>query len=238
MKEFYEKLDLFNNPITTRNLKILERCYIKLQNLEHPRILDIGCGNGWYCTSLREFFPNMHYCGLDINDKDDVKDVFDDFYLVDLNSDKELQELTLNNSDFDIIICSEVLEHLFNPEYIYTFIADNLKENGIAIVTTPNLDWAMRELCPDELLYNHEIPHIKQHIRQFNLATHRKYLTSNSVRIIEVFGADSEYCEISNTVVTKIREKYPECNPITLHRALQEVLAEYQHTIGVVAELE
>ncbi len=44
----------------------------------------------------------------------------------------------LRDIQFDSILCSEVLEHLFHPEKVLVAIARLLKPGGIALITTPN----------------------------------------------------------------------------------------------------
>lgn len=44
----------------------------------------------------------------------------------------------LQNIQFDFILCSEVLEHLFHPEKVFAGIFRLLKPGGTALITTPN----------------------------------------------------------------------------------------------------
>ena len=50
-----------------------------------------------------------------------------------------------NERQFDIVICSEVAEHVLNPSKCFSKIADCLSENGRAIISFPNvLFWRER----------------------------------------------------------------------------------------------
>jgi len=42
---------------------------------------------------------------------------------------------------FDIVIASEVFEHMTNPSHLIKVAHDILKPNGVLLVTTPNLAW-------------------------------------------------------------------------------------------------
>src|SRR5512147_1690274 len=55
---------------------------------------------------------------------------------VDLNSGQPLQ---FAPATFDVIICSEVIEHVYSPDDLLDEIARLLKPKGYAILTTPNL---------------------------------------------------------------------------------------------------
>ena len=50
----------------------------------------------------------------------------------------ELQEQQLPAESFDRIICTEVLEHVEDPDVILTEIGRLLKPDGIAVITIPN----------------------------------------------------------------------------------------------------
>lgn len=58
---------------------------------------------------------------------------------------------TFSDSPFDIIICSETIEHVPNPDALIASIAGNLKSDGIVILTTPNAEViSMRNCIEDE----------------------------------------------------------------------------------------
>jgi len=50
----------------------------------------------------------------------------------------EVDKLDLPAETYDRIICTEVLEHTFDPEAILGAIARLLRRNGVAVITVPN----------------------------------------------------------------------------------------------------
>ena len=100
------------------------------------KILDFGLSINSFI--LRSLFPNIK---LSVGDRPQIRlpEVkFDGTYIVDLADDR------LNETDwgdrFDLIIFSEVLEHvLVHPSKIIDFLLRHLKEDGEVILTTPNL---------------------------------------------------------------------------------------------------
>jgi 2-polyprenyl-3-methyl-5-hydroxy-6-metoxy-1,4-benzoquinol methylase len=50
----------------------------------------------------------------------------------------ELHELPLEVASFDRIVCTEVLEHVVDPDAMVARIAELLKPNGVAVLTVPN----------------------------------------------------------------------------------------------------
>ncbi len=115
---------------------IEDYCQKNNKDKKNIKILDIGCGTGIGIT-----FPiaSLGYkiIGVDI-DKNSIHyankiNIYPkaDFVAGDL---KDLMDLT----DFDIIICSEVLEHVSNPEDFLMFLTTRIKSDGIIILTVPN----------------------------------------------------------------------------------------------------
>lgn len=106
------------------------------------RILDVGCGNGNISLALGSLGYNI--LGVDIDpvsiEKANEINQFSNvrFQVYDANQ--------FNLTDqFDAIVCSEVLEHLKNPEDLVKTLHSILKPGGVFIATVPN-GWGPREL--------------------------------------------------------------------------------------------
>jgi len=87
--------------------------------------LDAGCREGQQTAILKE----KGYRVIPV----DVVKVFPDAQLVDLN-----KPLPFNNQCFDLIYCSEVLEHLIDPLSTVREFIRVLRPCGKMIITTPN----------------------------------------------------------------------------------------------------
>ncbi|WPX08164.1 class I SAM-dependent methyltransferase [Anaerocellum danielii] len=92
-----------------------------------PRILDIGCGPAYFS----KFYQ---YTGIDPNAEDDAPNI--------LKTRIEDVELT---DKYDVILALDVLEHLEDDRVILRFLQNNLKNNGIAIITVPAHPWLFSE---------------------------------------------------------------------------------------------
>jgi 2-polyprenyl-3-methyl-5-hydroxy-6-metoxy-1,4-benzoquinol methylase len=99
-------------------------------------VLDVGCGNGVISRSLGEL--NYNVLGIDVSEKAIEK-------ANQLNSLPNVsfkvlsaEQLVAEGKKYDAVICSEVLEHLHNPETLLKTLYQSLSDNGFLIVTVPN----------------------------------------------------------------------------------------------------
>lgn len=99
--------------------------------------LDIGCGDGNF-TSLaaRELGSDAVY-GIDISPKAVEMARLRGVQAQCLNLDE--QDLPFEAGFFDLVLCGEVIEHLFDPDRLLDNVWRVLKAGGSLIITTPNL---------------------------------------------------------------------------------------------------
>lgn len=101
-----------------------------------PRILDVGCGSGTLLKLLRRRFPDAQLQGVEVSSEarriasDDIRDAIACGDIVQLASE-------FDANSFDLLVCSEVLEHVQNPAQVMAAAAGLLKPAGIAVFTVP-----------------------------------------------------------------------------------------------------
>lgn len=123
---------VFNNPNYFRDhkkryLKILTSINFKPE----MKILDIGSAPGHLSRTLKEYGCDVYNVNLtkDVNGKNIPTKI--------LNI--ETEKLPYKNNMFDVILFTEILEHLlFNPVHVFYEIKRILKKGGKIILTTPN----------------------------------------------------------------------------------------------------
>lgn len=93
------------------------------------RILEAGCGS----ASRLTFRPDSHVTGIDISQEQlDRNAVLSEKILGDVQTHE------LPRSDFDIIVCWDVLEHLTAPEKALSNFVGALKPGGLIILAFPS----------------------------------------------------------------------------------------------------
>jgi SAM-dependent methyltransferase len=186
-KEMYQPswLGIILNPFyivrngLNQNIKYLSK------NLK-GNLLDIGCGSKPY----EDFFKVKKYIGLDIESKKSKNKKKADFFY-------DGRKFPFKSASFDCAICSEVIEHVFDPDYFLKETNRVLKKNGRLLISAPFI-W-------DE----HEQPFDYARYSSFGL---RHLLKKNNFTIIleKKNGTDvSAIFQLINCYIYKIIEKYP-----------------------------
>lgn len=121
----------FHPSVRMRNKFIINT--LKTESFES--LLDAGCGDGFLLNIINKNYIGKILYGIDISNLiiDKNKILFKDIEFV--AADISGQDLNINKS-FDVITCSEVIEHLENWQNAIKNIYLLLKKNGILILTT------------------------------------------------------------------------------------------------------
>ncbi len=99
-------------------------------------ILDVGCSNGDFGSSLKRI-KNAEVWGIEPMNKyaTEAEGKLDNL----INSSVEAAIDELPNNYFDVIFFNDVLEHLLDPYTVLEKIKPKLKENGKVISSIPNI---------------------------------------------------------------------------------------------------
>lgn len=108
-----------------------------LSPLRPQRILDLGCGNGALCSSLLN--AGYDTVGVDF-DRQGIETaranvpgaVFHRYGVQD-----DARGLLAEVEPFDVVVSTEVIEHLYSPHLLPQFAADVLNADGYLVVSTP-----------------------------------------------------------------------------------------------------
>lgn len=142
----------------------------------HGKVLDVGCGE----MPFRGFLPNdVHYQGIDVReavsfgmrDHPDIA-LFDGVHI------------PFPDSSWDGVLCTEVLEHTFDPEALVAEMLRVLRPGGTLLVTVP---FAARV---------HHAPYDYQRFTCFRL---RRMLAG--FKTVEITERGNDYAVIANKLI-------------------------------------
>lgn len=135
LEKYNSKNSLKQKMITRLHAKMIDAC-VRLSGNSDIQILDAGCGEGFFCSKLRDVLPSAVITGCDGADEalDIARRMNPDMTFEQAN----LYELPYSDNQFDLIICSEVLEHLNDPEKAFKELCRVGKN---ILITVPHEPW-------------------------------------------------------------------------------------------------
>lgn len=160
------------------------------------RILDVGCGSGTLLKLLGAKFPDAELSGVEVSEQacqiaaPEIRSVISCGDIVQLAPQFE-------PASFDLLVCSEVLEHVDDPELVMQTAAKLLKVGGIAIFTVPAgmKHWSSQDDAAGHLR-RFEVRDFTQLMNRCGLTPRNQYTWGGPVstiynRLISVVGPES-----------------------------------------------
>ena len=134
------------SPIFFARHYVLQTLKNALPYLRSGRFLDVGCGMKPYETLFTDFATA--YIGID--HPVTQKGSYGSLTRADIFS--ESATFPLDNSSFDTVVCTQVLEHVSDPFNKISEIARVLKPGGTAVISVP-CAWPLHEVPHDYFRY-------------------------------------------------------------------------------------
>ncbi len=119
------------------------------KNRKIESVFEVGSGLGYLTYALNKAGYNA--TGLDISREavSKASQKYGNYYICD-----DLAEYALNHGGvYDVVICTEVIEHIVDPEAFIRMLLLLVKTNGFVIVTTPN-----NSPFPDDIVWYTDLP--------------------------------------------------------------------------------
>ncbi len=163
----------------TRNHPDVKRC---------RALLDVGCGDGYVLDALGR--RDARLAGVEVSSEAVARGKARGFdvRLVDL----EQGALPFEAAIFDVVLCYDVLEHLFSPERVLAEIHRVLRPGGKAFLCVPNTLNAFNRLLfvlgeyVDVMDTSHASSDMfSNHIRLFSKALFERFIASQSFAVRE-----------------------------------------------------
>jgi SAM-dependent methyltransferase len=146
------------------------------------KVLDIGCGDMHFATMM----PEYDWVGIDFNtDKAKGRAVVQDIMK---------PPYPFEAGSFDAIVCSEVLEHVWDIKVVHREARRLLKKEGVYIISTPNFQWIDHFLSHfEQLITDDTKTWTVEHIRHYTPTTHTRFLNESGFGVNKIAGADPQY---------------------------------------------
>jgi 2-polyprenyl-3-methyl-5-hydroxy-6-metoxy-1,4-benzoquinol methylase len=129
----------FQSPNSLQSHRYLFPVVKKLLTDKRKKILDFGCGNGSMAVELLKLGYDVYGVDASTEGIRIAKKQFPErFYIFNLYKDEFPREL--NNIKFEVIISTEVIEHIVLPRQLISFCKEIFKKNndkGEIIISTP-----------------------------------------------------------------------------------------------------
>ena len=136
--DYYARSNLLIRYVEQSRLRCIKRM---IAAGPQDKILEVGCGGG----HVLKLFPESQLTGLDVSGcmLEKARHNLQGYHVELLKG--EIHELEIPDSTYDKVICTEVLEHVEQPEKILDQIRRVLKPGGTAVITLPN-DYLIRRI--------------------------------------------------------------------------------------------
>ena len=166
---------------------------IKLINEYKPRrVLDIGSGNGDLCGQLAQ--NGISVCGMEYDAKgvELARKSFPNinFYHAGVQDDPALLLQQENQECFDLVVSTEVIEHLYSPQLLVQFAHNVLNDNGKLILTTPYHGYLKNLALSifDKWDHHHTALWEGGHIKFWSIKTLSTLLETNGFKVTKATG--------------------------------------------------
>ena len=165
----------------------------KVAALAPDRMLDVGCGDGRLARAIKQVLPGVvvHGCDLSVAALNRAEGL-DRTYAVDLN----VEPLPEPDSSLDLVVASEVIEHLVEPGRAVAEFHRVLRTGGHVVITVPNVAfWRFRL----EALRG-GVPSVtadERHLHSFNAALLSALVVREEFEIMTLTGLRQRYEALS-----------------------------------------
>ena len=158
------------------------------------RVLDLGCGNGYYLYLLNKLNSKLELIGVDKDNKA-LKSAKDKVGINIKLVLSDAKKLPFKDNSFDKILASEVIEHIEDEKKFLVEIYRLLKPKGILILTTCNIDypffwdpvnWVLQRIFKKHIKSGFWAGVWNQHLRLYDINQLQEMLISVKFKIEDI----------------------------------------------------
>lgn len=159
------------------------------------KFLDFGCGKAVILREITKIRPHYQLFGVDVSQKALATARYR-LPSAKFEPMKENQIIPFKTNTFDVVLASDVLEHIYDTEVTFHELARVLKPNGQLIITVP-FNGKLKVLLATLVAFDRYFHPYSPHIRFYSKSSLSRCLTENNLEP-KVFGYFGRFYPISN----------------------------------------
>ncbi len=198
-KSFGKDMDKYHRIIETNHKKLMYKwglyddhytyarndiiSMINCHNDADISLLEVDCGLGETLARIKYLFPNASVHGIEPDER--IASIGRN--RLDINCG-DIEVITLNDTKYDYIICSDVFDHVINPEEILIKLKDHLTKQGYLIAGVHNLMNAsiIDNLLKGDFIYPNSCILGRSHTRFSTLSEMKHMFVNAGYRIVQI----------------------------------------------------
>lgn len=152
---------------------------------KNPKVLEVGCGNGFFLKALVDLGFTKNVFGIEPSSKmaSKAEPILKGKIKVDI-----FKSGLFPKNTFDLVLCFHTLDHMFDPNEFVKGAYQMLKKNGYAVVVVHDTEGLSVKLFGERsAIFDIE------HIYLFNKKTLRDIFVKNKFKVIKVFNLINRY---------------------------------------------
>ena len=168
--EAFDYFSSWEDPASVHENERLHQMILAQAPSKIGRVLDVGCGAAWVAAHFSSHGAEVYSMDIStVNPKKALdKYPFQGHYgLV-----ADVFHLPFQENTFDLIVASEIIEHVADPSLFLASLLPALAPGGVLVVTTPHAEKLAYSLC---IHCNQPTPH-HAHLHSFTAASIRELL--------------------------------------------------------------
>jgi 2-polyprenyl-3-methyl-5-hydroxy-6-metoxy-1,4-benzoquinol methylase len=146
------------------------------------KVLDAGCGDGFFSNQLTFFDEVKDITGIDISEKA-IEMALEKYPKIQFRQ-ASLNKIPFESASFDSIVMVEVIEHLVDIDGTLEDLSRVLKPGGLLLITTTDFNWLKAVIIAMFYFEKYFYP-TNPHVRFFTKSTLTEVLLAHGFKVIK-----------------------------------------------------